>query len=153
MSEPVSFAGMMVELGKFQSALADAHGSLRNEKHKQILGELLARLQEQKSKAEATIPPILAQIRDRFQRTESELKSESERIQKQHKALKERLEKARKQPPAGPPSTGKPATPEPKINPDLGAQLRLELLQRFGCPAGDPSHGPATIKEAWEDWQ
>ena len=153
MSDPISFSGIMAELGNFQTALANIHGTLQNPKHKAILGEILERIQEKKAEAEATIPPILRQTRERFEQTNADLKTESEKLRKQQKEWAVRLENAHEKELAKKTPPPKTAIPETRIDPGLGGVLRAELLERFGHSPNNEPHRAPPIKEAWEDWQ
>ncbi len=149
MAAAVDFQSVMAELSQFQNALGDIHASLKNQKNKEILGDVLDRIREARADVEVEYPKVMdlilstaRQCQDEAQQNLAKIADKKAQIQQKTAALAA----AQKALPA------KPELPDAKIDPVLGQKLRLDLLERF-CPDETDLDGMDRIREAWEDWE
>ncbi len=149
MEPPVDFQSVMAELTVFQNAIGDIHANLKNKKNKEILGDVLDRLQGARVEAEVEYPKAMDLIQSTAQQAKAEAEQALAQIDQKKAAVKQRMAEIQAAQKAAP---AKPASPEAKVDPALGQKLRSELLERFG-PRSDADHpGIGRIREAWQDW-
>lgn len=146
MSLETEFSAILGELTKFQSAIGRVHKGLHAQKEKEILGELLGKIDQARTDAETAVPAAIQKIRDVAQ----EVQARAEEQQKKLAELQKQIEERKKNPPQPP---APPAKPEVHFDPNLGAQLAHELIERVAPMQAAPIEKPTqVIKEIWEDW-
>jgi hypothetical protein len=141
------FSGIMQELTQFQSAIGRAASGLKDPREREMVGELLDRIEQARVDAESAVPAAIERIR-------SVAEDLQKRAQEHHKKLDElakQIEERKNNPPKAPPP---PAKPEVKFDPNLGAALSAELIAHLAPPEAVAAPGEAgqVIKDVWEDW-
>jgi polyhydroxyalkanoate synthesis regulator phasin len=146
MSLETEFSAILGELTKFQSAIGRMHHGLHAQKEKEILGDLLSKIDQARTEAETAVPAAIQKIRDVAQ----DVQARAQEQQKKLADLQKQIEERKKNPPKPP---APPAKPEVQFDPNLGAQLAQELMQRVAPAQAAPTEKPTqVIKEIWEDW-
>jgi polyhydroxyalkanoate synthesis regulator phasin len=146
MSLQTEFTEILGELTKFQSAIGRVHQGLRSTKEREILGDLLSKITQARSDAETAVPVAIQKIRDVAQ----DVQKRAEEQQKKLAELQQQIEERKKNPPQPP---APPAKPEIQFDPNLGAKLCQELMQRVAPASSATDEKPTqVIKEIWEDW-
>ena len=119
-------------LDSFQKTMAEVHASLTNPQQKEVLGELLAKVQESREEVQKLVPPLIDEMRQKNEAMKSWAESALPQVEQQRRELQARMEAAAdqaKRPPA--PARAAAAAP-PQIDPNRGAVLGGELMDRFG---------------------
>jgi hypothetical protein len=149
MPEAVDFQSVMAELTVFQNAIGKIQANLKNAKNKEILGDVLAKVQQARSEVEIEYPKAMNLIEENAKSVLAEAEQglaqmDQKRADYDQKAAA--FQAAKKQ--AG----QLPAPPEAKIDPAMGMTLRNELLNRFGPQTLTENGSSEKIREAWQDW-
>jgi chaperonin cofactor prefoldin len=150
-AQPVDFNGLMADVQKMQQFLAKVQGGLKEPKQKEVLGELMARIDQARADVETSYPEAVKTIRESAERTNQQVAE----LQKQNDAHRQKLAELQAAAAAKPPAP-KPTVRRPKIRPlpaltfEPGNLLRKELLQRFAGLADQKSK--TDDREIWEDW-
>lgn len=146
---PVDFNGLMADVQKMQQVLAQIHGSLTQPRQKEVLGELLGKIEQARSDAETAYPNAVKTIRDSAENTVREatqLKAENDAKRAEVAKLQEQ-----QQPPPPKPTIRRPSVATlPPITVEPGSLLRKEILQRFGGVI--VKKAASDDREIWEDW-
>lgn len=147
MSLQNEFTEIMTELTKFQSALGRVHTGLKSPKEKEMLGELLGKIEEARVEAQSAVPAAIQKIHEVAQDVQQRAEEHKRKLVELQKQIEERKNNP-PQPAAPPPK------PEVQFDPNLGMQLSRELLQHITPPAAAITSERPTqvIKEIWEDW-
>lgn len=146
MSLQTEFSEILQELTKFQSAIGRVHQGLRSEKEREILGDILTKIDQARVDAETAVPNAMAKIRE----VAKDVQQRAEEQAKKLAELQKQIDERKKNPPKAP---APPAPPEIKFDPNLGAILSAELMEHVAPPQVDSLEPrPQVIKEIWEDW-
>lgn len=146
MSLETEFSEIMQELTKFQSAIGRVYQGLNSEKERNILGDMMAKMDQARVDSEKAVPAAIAKIKEVAQDVQVRAEEQSKKIAELHKQIEER----KKNPPKPP---APPAIPEVKFDPNLGAVLSAELLEHVKPREVDRAEPQRqVIKEIWEDW-
>lgn len=146
MSLATEFSEILNELSRFQSAIGRVHEGVRSQKEREMLGELITKINEARSQAETAVPAAIDKIKQVAQEVQQRAEEQKQKLAELYKQIEER----KNNPPKAPPP---PPKPELHFDPNLGAQLSQELIQHVAPPTTGAAP-PATqvIKEIWEDW-
>ena len=150
MAAQSDFPGLMADLSDFQTAAGEACESLRNQRNKEILSNLLGELQTARVKLEEGYPKVIELINSTAQRVKAEAEqglAEAEQLKALVKQRKAELQAAQKK------AEEKPPKPVPKVDPTLGPKLRIELLDRYAPKIDFGNAETEDFREAWQDWQ
>jgi DNA repair exonuclease SbcCD ATPase subunit len=146
MSLATEFSEIITELSKFQSTISRVHQGARASKERDMLGELITKIDEARNEAQTAVPNAINKIH--------QVAKEVQQRAEEHKAklveLQKQIEERKKNPPQPP---APPAKPDVQFDPNLGAQLCKELMQHVAPPSAATVQQPTqVIKEIWEDW-
>lgn len=146
MSLQVEFGAIMQELTKFQNAMGRAQQGLKNPEEREMVGELLTRIEKARADAETAVPNALTKIREVVESVQQRAEEQSKKLAELQKQIEER----KKNPPKAPTP---PPKPEVKFDPMLGAMLSKELIAHVTPPVVSSEEPQRqVIKEVWEDW-
>jgi DNA-binding protein H-NS len=147
MSLQNEFTEIMSELSKFQSALGRVHSGLKATKEKEMLGELLGKIEEARVEAQSAVPAAIQRIHE----VAKDVQKRAEEHKRKLVELQKQIEERKNNPPQ---PAAPPPKPEVQFDPNLGMQLSRELLQHVAPPVAATSTEKPTqvIKEIWEDW-
>jgi DNA repair exonuclease SbcCD ATPase subunit len=140
----LDFNQLLEQIARIEQMMADTYASAPPCKEKELLGQVIQSVKENRAKAQEMFPKAVAAIKENAARTQADLEKTRQEFAAAQAQLAQAMEQA-KQLPQPPP---RPVFP---IDPGLGQKLRAELLDLFGDakPHGDAS---PRIKEIWEDW-
>ncbi len=150
MAETLDFQSVMAELTNFQSAIGDIHTRLRSVKHKEILGDMLDKIQSARAEVEVEYPKAMNLIEDTARKVMAEAKQDLAKNEQKRAELDQKIAASKAAQPKAPKL---PSKPEVKVDPALGQRLRTELLERFGPQTESNGLNPSKIREAWQDWE
>lgn len=146
MSLETEFTEILGQLSQFQSAIGRVHQTLRAPKEREILGDLIAKIEQARQDAQTAVPAAIRKIHEATRDVEQRAQAQQAKLD----VLQKQLEERQKNPPKPP---APPAPPPVKFDPNLGAELCRELLQHLSPPhAAASSPGVQVVKEIWEDW-
>lgn len=150
-AQPVDFNALMADVQKMQQFLAKVQGGLTQPKQKEILGELLDKIDQARADAEKTYPVAVKTIRESAERTQRDVAEMQKDVAAHRAKLAELQAAAAARPPAPKITIRRPKTRTlPPLTFEPGNLLRKELLQRFAGLADRKSK--ADDREIWEDW-
>ena len=149
MAAPVDFGSVMADLTVFQEAIGKIQAGLKNKTNKEILGDVLNRLQEARVEAEESFPKAMDLIVSTAQQAKAEAEQTLGQLAQTKAAVEQRTAQLQAAQGAVP---AKAAPPEQPVDPALGQKLRVELLRQFG-PSDTESDDSGKIREAWQDWE
>ena len=141
------FSEIMQELTQFQTAIGRATAGLKNPREREMVEEMLTRIQQAHVEAESAVPAAINKIRSVAEDLQQRAKEHHEKLSHLAKQIEERKN--------NPPQTSPPPDkPEIKFDPNLGAVLSAELLSHLqpATPVASPAEAKQVIKEIWEDW-
>jgi hypothetical protein len=141
---PIDFNQLLNQIGTLQQSLAEVHAKAPPSAERDLLGQLLAKIPAARAEVEQSYPKARTEIQQSLARTQAGIEAEGQKLAQHEAALAAAIEQA-KQPPAP------PSLPEVEFPPDLGQQLRNELLGGFGLPL-PPRANTGGIREIWQDW-
>jgi hypothetical protein len=147
MSVEAEFSEIMQELTQFQTAIGRAASGLKNDREREMVSDLLQRIQAARVDAESSVPAAINKIREVAQ----DVQRQAEEHHKKLNELAQQIEERKNNPPKAP---APPPKPEVQFDPNLGATLSAELLSHLSPSAALSSSAPPgqIIKEIWEDW-
>lgn len=146
MSLANEFSEILTELSKFQSAIGRVHQGVRASKERDMLGELITKIDEARNEAQSAVPAAINKIHE----VAKEVQQRAEEHKQKLVELQKQIEERKNNPPKPP---APPAKPEVHFDPNLGAQLCKELMQHVAPPAAaSAQQSTQVIKEIWEDW-
>ncbi len=151
MPAPIDFGAIVSELANFQSEAAKMCATLKSAKQREVIGDMLTRLQSAKADVERLYPETMDFIEKDARNTIAEAESQ----QAEAAQLKEKLNTLaagqQAAASAAPKAAPKPPTP---VDPGLGGRLREELLERFGPLANlNVQTLEDNVREVWQDWK
>lgn len=158
MPQPVNFEELMADLTKFQEIMAQIQAGLTRPKEKELLGDLLDRVQKARVEVEETYPKTAQFLNNKLQDTRTEAQAMLEDNARRSAELHARMDEAKKQAKEVPPPRAKkapsPVKPSFHLDPEKGNKLRLEMLQFLGIQAKQDGKGRGLGEdhEIWEDW-
>ena len=149
MAGPEDFQTVMAEVGNFQAALGKIREHLRSAQGKEILGDMLGKIQTARADVEVEYPKAMTVIEESAR---SVIANAKKRRAQQGQRQAEIAQKAAALQAAQQKAALPRPKPEVKVDPALGQRLRTELLERFAPHTGSDDSERGKIREAWQDW-
>lgn len=151
-----NFEELMGDVRKFQQALGQVHSTLTSPQDKDLLGDLMNRIETARQDVEKTYPQAVDAIKKSATDTQANMaQAEDVRagLEKEIRAkADENAKKAASAPkPAEPRPPSRPPVPDLKTEDNMGAKLRGELLHRF-ADIPPPHLEEEVDRDVWQDW-
>lgn len=147
MPQSLDFKQLVNEIGNLRKYLGKSAGRIRNAQHRTQFGQLLNEIDKQFAELQDAYPQATAALHDKHE----DVKRAHEKNKADLGQLKQKVAVAKqaKETPSAPAGMGVQVN-LPKHH---GAQLRRELLDRFGPPAAPQDDARSVMGgAAWQDW-
>jgi hypothetical protein len=147
MFEDIDIDDILAEVAKFRDHVSKVHSRLKHPQERQLLGEVLAKIDESRFEAKEKFTAAVAAMEQGVEQAKStanaNLAKTAQLRQQLDEMLKAQAAAAQAQPPQAQP---------PEFDFQLGERLSREMLAQFeGKPAASPADRIAD-REIWQDW-
>lgn len=141
------------QLDKFQAIVGRIQAKAPNPRDRQALGELLKQIDKSQTQAQQDLPVLLDHLRDKAKEIKAQAEASREKLtQAMQKADALHQQGIQREAQARALLLPKlEAVPAPAIDPNLGKQLRAELLDKLDKTKRGT--GERAERDAWQDWQ
>ena len=151
MPKAPNFDEIMADLTKFQFEIGKIHAQLTNPRHKEVLGQALANVEQARGEALVAYPQAMATIRNsamQSQASAQETLTKVAALQAKFAAMQAGVASV-----AGAAVSAKAIKPAaPKFDGQLGQRLSSELVARITDVKPNADASLLDDQEIWQDW-